>query len=52
VNKFGEHGDNLMLAVDAVFLLEDRAVNNGHIMADQLREILQTYKNDSIEAVG
>ena len=49
VNKFGEHGDNLMLAVDAA--LEDRALDNGHITADRLRDILQTYRNDSIEAV-
>jgi hypothetical protein len=49
VNKFGEHGDNLMLAVDAA--LEDRAMDNGHITADRLRDILQTYRNDSIEAV-
>jgi len=50
VNKFGEHGDNLMLAVDAA--LEDRALDNGHITADRLRDILQTYRNESIEAVN
>ena len=49
VCKFGEHGDNLMAAVEDA--LEGKAWENGQVTGSKLREILETYRTDSIEAV-
>ena len=49
VGQFGEHGDNLMLAVEEA--LDSKAWESGHVTGSRLREILDEYRKDSIEAV-
>ena len=47
--QFGEHGNNLMSVVEKA--LDGKAWENGHITRSQLKEILDEYRRDSIEAV-
>jgi len=49
VQQFGQHGDNLMLAVEEA--LDNKAWESGHVTGSRLKEILDEYRKDSIEAV-
>ena len=49
VHQFGEHGERLMETVEKA--LETKAWENGHITGPKLKEILDDYRKDSIEAV-
>ena len=49
VRQFGEHGNNLMSAVEKA--LDGKAWENGHVTGSRLKEILDEYRRDSIEAV-
>ena len=50
VHQFGEHGDNLMLAVEEA--LDSKALDSVHVTGSWLKEILETYQKDSIDAVA
>ena len=49
VRQFGEHGDNLMLAVEEA--LENKAWEGGHITGSKLKEILESFQKDSLKSV-
>jgi hypothetical protein len=49
VRQFGEHGDNLMFAVEEA--LEGKAWESGHVTGARLKQILDEYKKESIESV-
>ena len=49
VQQFGDHGDNLMLAVEEA--LDNKAWESGHVTGSRLKEILDEYRKESIETV-
>ena len=49
VGQFGQHGKNLMAAVEQA--LNTRAWESGHVTGTRLKEILDDYKRESIEAM-
>jgi hypothetical protein len=49
VQEFGEHGDNLMVAVEEA--LDTKAWELGHVTGSRLKEILENFQNNSVEAV-
>ena len=49
VRQFGEHGDNLMIAVEEA--LDNKSWDSGHVTGSRLKEILESYKKESIETV-
>jgi hypothetical protein len=49
VEKFGEHGNNLMAKVEEA--LDTKAWESGHVTGSRLKEILENFQKDSIGAV-
>jgi hypothetical protein len=49
VQKFGEHGKNLMEAVKEA--LDTKAWESGHVTGSQLKEILENSQRDSVKVV-
>jgi hypothetical protein len=49
VEKFGEHGNNLMEKVEEA--LDTKAWKSGHVTGSQLKEILKNFQKDSVDAV-
>ena len=49
VGQFGQHGENLMAAVEQA--LNTRAWDSGHVTGSRLKEILDEYKRESIRAM-
>jgi hypothetical protein len=49
VQKFGEHGDNLMVAVEEA--LDTKAWELGHVTGSRLKGILENFQKNGVEAV-
>jgi hypothetical protein len=49
VEKFGEHGNNLMEKVEEA--LDTKAWESGHVTGSRLKEILENFQKDSVDAV-
>ena len=49
VGQFGQHGENLMGAVEQA--LNTKAWDSGHVTGSRLKEILDEYKRESIAAM-
>jgi hypothetical protein len=49
VQKFGEHSNNLMVAVEET--LDTKACESGHVTGSRLKEILENFQKSSVQAV-